>query len=254
MIKLGRRLLCLDFQTAYLKMSMTSPREPDWSLIISSKPYQYIFLKWSELISGGGTKARVHWKRRLLVTGQLRKKWTKLSRTNVSRSIILQNVHKGETSLSKAFTLLFSGRELLRSKNKKFRKSFPKKDLFQLPRHLARVGWAGEGMPVRLANWVTVLRSLIWIGRVLLKYIIRLNCLEPFVILLKKLIMELDKFSESSAFFKVRLECRRVACSLIHAAGVRGRPASANSRWVLNLRPMKQEEKVSDLIWFLKLV
>ena len=126
-IMLGRRLLCFDFQTAYLKMSMTSPREPDWSLIISSEPYQYIFLKWSELMSGGGTKARVHWKRRLLVTGQLRKKWTKLSRTIVSRSIILQNVHKGETSLSNAFILLFSGRELLWSRNKKFRRSFPKK-------------------------------------------------------------------------------------------------------------------------------
>ena len=61
-------------------------------------------------------------------------------RVTVIRSIILQKVHKGETSLSNAFYLLFSGRELLRSRNKKFRKSLPKKDLFQLPRHLASVG------------------------------------------------------------------------------------------------------------------
>ena len=59
-IMLGRRLLCLDFQTVYLKMSMTTHREPDWSLFTSSFPYQYSFLKFNELMSGGGAKARVH--------------------------------------------------------------------------------------------------------------------------------------------------------------------------------------------------
>ena len=59
-IMLGRRCLCLDFQTAYLKMSMTTHKEPDWSLLVSSLPYKYNFLKSSELMSGGGTKARVH--------------------------------------------------------------------------------------------------------------------------------------------------------------------------------------------------
>ena len=43
-IMLGRRCLCLDIQTAYLKMSMTTHKEPDWSLLVSSLPYKYNFL------------------------------------------------------------------------------------------------------------------------------------------------------------------------------------------------------------------
>ena len=85
--------------------------------------------------------------------------------------------------MSNAFTRLFSGKELFRNRKKKFGKSFPKKDLFQLPRHFPRIELTGMRVPVRLAYCITVLRLSIRLGENLLQYIIRLNCLEPFVIL-----------------------------------------------------------------------
>ena len=108
-IRFGNLRLSLDFQMTYLNRSMHSATVPDSSFESVPDPYQYNCLKSCELMSGAGFSSRVHWSSRLFVTGQLKKKWLKLSRVAVSPSIILQKVQKGETFSSKALRRLFNG-------------------------------------------------------------------------------------------------------------------------------------------------
>ena len=53
-IILGKRRLNLDFQTVYLKISITMQRVQARSKLVPSWPYQYKFLKYREFMLGGG--------------------------------------------------------------------------------------------------------------------------------------------------------------------------------------------------------
>ena len=78
--------------------------------------------------------------------------------------VSVNNPTKSTKGLSKAFTWLFRGKVLFRNRNKKFRRSFPRKDLFQLPRHLPKIELTGVRVPVRLVYCITVLRFSIRLG------------------------------------------------------------------------------------------
>ena len=179
-IKFGKCRLCLNFQSTYLKVSITMPIVPEWSSVVSLCPNQYKFLNSRVLISGAGFSSRVHWKRRLFVTGQFRKKCRKLSLVRVSLFIIRQKEHRGETVLSKAFSRLLSGRELFLKRKRKFLKSLQIKDLFQFPRQTLRIDELGTGRSIRFEYCITVRRFSGLAESLLLLYKILRNCLEPF--------------------------------------------------------------------------
>ena len=130
----GSLLRCLAFQMQYLKTSITKLTVPEESDVRLPVPYQYRYLKSTELMSGGGSRARVHWRSRFEVNGQLKKKCSKPSLLTVSLSAILQKVHIGDTKLSKAFIRLFSGSVLFLRRNKKFRKSLGREEKFHRPK------------------------------------------------------------------------------------------------------------------------
>ena len=58
-IKFGKCRLCLNFQSTYLKVSITMPIVPEGSSLYSFCPNQYNFLKSGVLISGVGCSSRV---------------------------------------------------------------------------------------------------------------------------------------------------------------------------------------------------
>ena len=139
------------------------------------------------------------------------KKCEKLSLVRVSLFTIRQKEHKGDTVLSKAFILLFSGRELFLKRKRKFLKSLQMNDLFQFPKQTIRIVALGTGRSTRFEYCITVRRFSGFADSLLLLYKILLNCLEPFSFFAKKFTIELDKLSESSAFFNSCLEWRRTA-------------------------------------------
>ena len=157
-IKFGKCRLCLNFQSTYLKVSITMPIVPEGSSVVSLWQNQYKFLNSGALISGAGFSLRVHWKRRLFVTRQFRKKSRKLSLVRVSLFMIRQKEHRGETVLSKAFSRLLSGRELFLKRKRKFLKSLQMKDLFQFPMQTLRIDELGTGRSIRFEYCITVHR------------------------------------------------------------------------------------------------
>ena len=113
--------------------------------------------------------------------------------------------------MSKAFSRLLSGRELFLKRKRKFLKSLQMNDLFQFPKQTLRIDALGTGRSTRFEYCITVRRFSGLAESLLLSYKILLNCLEPFSFFAKKLTIELDKLSESSAFFNNCLEWRRTA-------------------------------------------
>ena len=125
---------------------------PDSSVVRGPTPYQYNCAKSIELISGAGSRFLDHWYKRLFVTGQLKKRWWKLSLVSESLSMILQKEQYGDTVWSKALIRLFRGRVLFLKRNRKFLTSLFRKDLFQRPRHFFNAGNSGVTVLVKSAK------------------------------------------------------------------------------------------------------